>query len=297
MTMLVYDTRMSHDIRQKSLPNLGLDIAYTDTGPENGRVLFCVHGLLSNGRDYDFLATHMAAQGRRVIAMDLPGRGKSSRFDEPGFYTLGAYLPFCLELTKVITQGRPFDWLGVSLGGMIGMSLHNHADLKMERLILVDIGPEIPGPALDLVSGLAKAPTHYATKEEAVAFLKKRCAAWGITDPAVWEHLIAHDIIAQPDGSYKMHYDPAIGAALKEQGNETLAFWEGWALIKQPLLLIRGGQSVILPRDIADRMQREYTGPSMETITFPFCGHVPNLMQPEQIEPLADWLRASQRVV
>lgn len=288
---------MTIEVQQKSLPILGLEIAYTDTGPESGRVLFCVHGLLSNGRNYDALARTMAAQGFRVIAMDLPGRGKSGRFGEPGFYTLGAYLPFALELAKVITQGRPFDWLGVSLGGMIGMSLHNHADLKMERLILVDIGPEIPGPALDLVSGLAKAPTHYKTKEEAVSFLKKRCAAWGITDPAVWDHLIEHDIIAQPDGTWRMHYDPAIGATLKDQGNETLAFWELWEQIRQPLFLIRGGQSVILPKEIADRMQQDYKGVKIETLTFPFCGHVPNLMQPEQIEPLAAWLRASQRIV
>ncbi len=288
---------MTIEIVQKSLPIHGLPIAYSDTGPESGHVLFCVHGLLSNGRDYDALARTMAAQGFRVIAMDLPGRGKSGWFPDPGFYKLSSYLPFCLEFAKQIIQDRPFDWLGVSLGGMIGMSLHNHADLKMERLILVDIGPEIPGPALDLVSSLAKAPTQYATKEDAVAFLKKRCAAWGITDPAVWDHLIEHDIIAQPDGTWRMHYDPAIGATLKDQGNETLAFWELWEQIRQPLLLIRGGQSVILPKDIADRMQQEYKGTRMETVTFENCGHVPNLMQPEQIEPLAAWLTASQRIV
>lgn len=288
--LVVYDTRMTIEIIQKILPINGFEIAYTDTGPEDGRILFCVHGLLSNGRDYDFLARHMAAKGWRVIAIDLPGRGKSGWFPDPALYTLGSYFPFCIELAKHITQGKPFDWMGVSLGGMIGMGLHNLPDLNMQRLILVDIGAEVPGAALDLVSGLARAPTQYPTKEQAVAFLKKRCSAWGITDPAVWDHLIAQDIIAQPDGSFRLHYDPGIGAALKEKGNETVSFWEFWKQIKQPVLLIRGGQSVILPKDIAEWMQRDYKGAKMDTITFADCGHVPNLMQLDQIEPLAAWL-------
>lgn len=285
---------MTIEIRQQSLPINGLDIAYTETGPENGRILFCVHGLLSNGRDYDFLARHMAAKGWRVVAMDLPGRGRSFWFPDPALYNVGAYLPFCIELAKYITQGKPFDWFGVSLGGIIGMSLHAHPELKMERLVLVDIGPEIPGAALDLVSSLARAPTQYDTKDAAVAFLKKRCAAWGITNPEVWAHLVAQDILPQADGTFRLHYDPGIGAAVKDTGNETLAFWEVWEQIKQPLLLIHGGQSLILPKEIAARMQRDYKGAAMETITFPFCGHVPNLMQPEQIEPLAAWLTARQ---
>lgn len=283
---------MTCEIRQKSLAVNGLDIAYTDTGPEDGRILFCVHGLLSNGRDYDFLARRMAALGWRVVAMDLPGRGRSIWFPDPVLYNVAAYLPFCAELARYITQGKTFDWLGVSLGGVLGMSLHNHPELKMERLVLVDIGPEIPGSALDLISGLARAPTVYQTKDAAIAFLKKRCAAWGITDPAVWDHLIAQDIIAEADGTVRLHYDPGIGVPVKEKGNETLAFWDLWEQIRQPLLLIRGGQSLILPQDVANRMRRDYKGASMETITFPDCGHVPSLMQPEQIEPLAQWLTA-----
>ena len=75
-----------YEIVEKTLDVNGLTISYTDTGAPDGRVLFCVHGLLSNGRDYDFLAQHMAARGYRVIAMDLPGRGKSGWFTDRAHY-------------------------------------------------------------------------------------------------------------------------------------------------------------------------------------------------------------------
>ena len=282
---------MVEEIKTKTLPINGFEIAYTEIGPEDGRILFCVHGLLSNGRDYDALARTMAEKGFRVVAIDLPGRGKSGWFPDPKLYALPSYLPVCIEFANRIFGGKPFDFLGVSLGGMIGMSLHNMPGFNMQRLVLVDIGPEIPGPALDHVSTLARAPVQYATKDAAIAFLKKRCAGWGITDPAIWDHLTAHDIIGKADGTFHMHYDPAIGALSKVKGNETLAFWELWEQIRQPLFLIRGGKSIILPLEVAQRMQRDYKGPDMLTLTFTQCGHVPNLMQPEQIRPLGDWLK------
>lgn len=281
-----------YEIEQHILDVGGFKIAYTDTGAKDGKVLFCVHGLLSNGRDYDFLAQVMADQGYRVIAMDLPGRGRSDYFTDQALYSPPSYIPFCLALIAHVTHGAAFDWLGVSLGGMLGMSLHNFEGVQIDRLIIVDIGAEISGAALDHVSALAKAPTVYKTKDEAITFFKKRCAAWGITDQRIWDHLIAHNIAQGADGDYVMHYDAAIGAALPDQ-NEAVDLWALWEHIKQPFLLIRGGQSVILPAATAEQMQALYTGPRMDMVVFDACGHVPNLMQIDHIETIARWLADS----
>lgn len=270
----------------------GVDIAYTECGPEDGHPLFCAHGLLSNGRDYDALALKLAEQGYRVICMDLPGRGRSGWFADKTLYAPPHYVPFCLGLIGALAWDNAFDWLGVSLGGMLGMAIAPMQGVKMQRLILVDIGPEIPGAALDEVAAFAKAPTLYESKDQAVSFLKTRCAAWGLTREEQWNHLIAHNIIAQPDGRFRLHYDPAIGATLSTE-NETLAFWELWAQIKQPTLLLRGGQSKILPESVAQRMAQDHTGASFTQRVYPQCGHVPSLMEDAQIDDVAAWLKAT----
>lgn len=280
-----------HSVIEKTLDVNGLSIAYTETGSPQGRVLLCVHGLLSNGRDYDALALYFAKQGYRVIAIDLPGRGRSDCFDDAALYNPAAYVPYCLALIHhVCPDGAGFDWLGVSLGGMLGMSLHGAEGVKMERMIIVDIGPEISGAALDIVARLAKAPSVYDTKDEAIKAIKARSGAWGITDDKIWDHLITHNIRENPDGTYRMHYDAAIGEAMS-LNNETLKFWDLWAQIKQPVLLVRGANSEILPADIAEDMQTRYKGADMQTITVEGCGHVPNLMQDDHIEMLAWWLK------
>jgi pimeloyl-ACP methyl ester carboxylesterase len=274
------------EIVQKTLDVKGFKIAYTDTGPEDGRVLFCVHGLLSNGRDYDALAQHMAAEGFRVIAMDLPGRGRSDWFADAAQYVLPSYLPYCLALAKHVTGGKGFDWLGVSLGGMIGMALQGMT--RIERLILVDIGAEIPAAALDVVSEFARSPVTYATQAEAEQFLRVRCASWGITQQATWNHLFAQNIVKERD-SYRLHYDPKIGEALPMK-NVTVSFWPLWGKVRKPVLLIRGGLSALLPEGVAAQMIAGYRGVNMREIVFQECGHVPNLMEDTHLEALAAYL-------
>lgn len=279
-----------YEIVEKTLDVDGLTISYTDTGASDGRVLFCVHGLLSNGRDYDFLAKHMAAHGYRIIAMDLPGRGKSGWFTEHAHYAPPFYVPYCLALITHVAEGRSFDFLGVSLGGIIGMSLHDCDGVNIERLVIADIGAEIPAAGLDKVSQLAKTYPVFDMREDAVRFLKERCAAWNIQDEEVWDHLAHHNIVPNDRGGYRMHYDSAIGAALLDE-NETLALWDLWEAIKQPILLIRGGRSVLLPQEISEQMQTRYRGRKIDEIVFEECGHVPNLMEDAHLKAVSGWFQ------
>ncbi len=283
-----------YEIEQKSFEVSGFKIAYTETGAKDGRVLFCVHGLLSNGRDYDFLAREMAARGYRVIAMDLPGRGSSDCFDDYSLYSPPSYIHFCHALLNHVCAGKPFDWFGVSLGGMIGMAMINIEGLKMERLILVDVGAEISGDALNMVAQIAKAPPVYHSYEAAKQALRRRCASWGINDPAIWEHLEKYNIIKDRQGMFAFHYDPAIAKALPAI-NESVQLWDLWRQIKQPVLLIRGGQSMLLSAETALKMRFEYSGKSFDMVTFNACGHVPNMMQKDHIDALSSWLGSAHK--
>ena len=281
-----------YEIKQKTLDVNNVKIAYTDTGPEDGRVLFCVHGLLSNSRDYDFLAQAAAKKGYRTVAVDLPGRGNSATFSDAELYTPQCYGPFCLALVNHVTGGDPFDWFGVSLGAMIGMGacITPTEGVNIGRFIMVDVGAEISGDALNIVAQLARAPSEFDTMVQAISVFENRCAAWGIGDnQEIWDHLFKHNILPKDSGGFRFHYDPLIAAPMKED-NEDVDLWPVWEQIKQRVLLIRGAKSILLPETVAHEMVQRYTGQKFDEIVFENCGHVPNMMQDDHIEALLNWL-------
>ena len=98
-------------------------MAYREFGaPDAGRVVICVHGLTRNGRDFDTLATALAEAGCRVICPDVVGRGESSWLSDPAGYGFPQYLAdMTVLLARLETEA--VDWVGTSMGGLIGMTL------------------------------------------------------------------------------------------------------------------------------------------------------------------------------
>lgn len=280
-------------VQEKTLDINGFSLAYTETGPKDGPVVFCVHGLLSNSRVFDFLAIELAKSGYRTIAIDLPGRGKSQHFADHNLYAAPNYVPYCLALIAHTTNGAPFTWLGVSLGGILGMVCHAIEGFQMTRFICVDIGPEIPKQGMTAIEKLAKASSTFNSKNDAIIALKTRCNNWGIEDDTIWDHLITHNIIAcDNDKTYRFNIDDGIGKALNPNA-DPVDLWELWEDIKQSTLLIRGGLSGLLPQTTAKAMSERYQGASFHEIVYEKCGHAPNLMQEDHTKDVADWLKAS----
>lgn len=272
---------MPQNIIEKSININGSNIAYTVIGEGNSKPLFMVHGLLSNGRDYDALALRLAAKGYKCVAIDLPGRGKSDWFRYKKFYKAKNYVQYCLDVIKEEFGSEPFDWFGVSLGGILGMSLCPVPGVNIKRLITVDVGAQIPYKALNKIAKYAKVETTFKTHDQALSFLKTRCASWGIEQKSTWDHLAKHNITHHHE-AYHMHYDPQICDALPKW-NITVRLWFFWKKIKQPVILIRGESSNLLPEKIMSKMQKKYKGTDLKTITIPNCGHVPNLIEDNQV--------------
>src|SRR5690349_10062 len=96
-------------------------LAYAEWGPERAeRTVVCVHGVSRTGRDFDALAAALAEQGARVVAPDLPGRGRSDWLDASAHYTDRAYVRVMSTLIARLDV-ETVDWVGTSLGGHIGM--------------------------------------------------------------------------------------------------------------------------------------------------------------------------------
>src|SRR5262245_52453028 len=116
-------------------------LAWAEWGPEKAeRVVVCVHGLTRNARDFDVLALDLASLGWRVVSVDVPGRGRSDWLRRPEDYAQAVYIPMLAALLGRLGVEQ-VDWVGTSMGGLLGMTMAAQPGSPIRRLVLNDIGP------------------------------------------------------------------------------------------------------------------------------------------------------------
>ena len=91
------------------------------SGPARLPVI-CIHGLTRNSGDFDELAPWIASLGRRVIAVDVRGRGHSARDPDPDHYNPLVYAGDIVKLAHDLGIERAV-FVGTSMGGLITMTL------------------------------------------------------------------------------------------------------------------------------------------------------------------------------
>ena len=266
-------------------------LAYVEWGdPAAKRVAVCVHGLSRQGRDFDVLAATLADQGWRVICPDLAGRGRSDWLTDPEEYTLPQY---AMDLTAIIARlgVESVDWIGTSLGGLIGMVLAGQARSPIGRMVINDIGPFLPWQALHrLAASVRGAPRSFPSLDAVVQHIRVTLAPFGTLTDAQWRHLARHSAIQEPDGTWRKRCDPDISAAFRPGLFFNLSLWTYWDAITCPALVLRGAASDLLLETTTHDMARR--GPQAEVVEVPGCGHAPALMDPAQVAVIVEWLRS-----
>lgn len=264
-------------------------VAYVEWGdPASDRVAICVHGLSRQGRDFDVLAAAMADQGWRVICPDLAGRGRSDWLKDPEEYTLPQYAN---DLMAVIARSgaATVDWVGTSLGGLVGMVLAGQRNSPIGRLVINDIGPYLPWQALNrLATSVRQAPRSYPSMEAVVQHLRTTLAPFGTLSDAEWWHLAEYSVRQEANGTWRKRADPEITAAFRPGLFFNLSLWSYWDAITCPVMVLRGVSSDLLLHSTAVEMGRR--GPGAEVREIPNCGHAPALMDPAQVAMITEWL-------
>jgi pimeloyl-ACP methyl ester carboxylesterase len=261
-------------------------IAYTEWGEaDNSRVVICVHGLTRNGRDFDFLAEELARR-YRVLCPDVAGRGRSDWLAVKADYT---YPLYAADMAAVIARSgaQTVDWVGTSMGGIIGMMLAAQPGTPISRLVLNDVGSLIPKAALDHIAryvGLAPAFEGVAGVER---YLREVNAGWGPLTDLQWAHLANYSQRVSADGKVHLVYDPAIGDAFRGELSD-IDLSVAWNAVRCPVMLIRGAESEMLLAENVEAMRA--ARPDMRFVEVPECGHAPSLMDPTQIAAVRDFL-------
>ena len=280
-------------------------LAYWDWVPQQGadahRVVVCVHGLSRQGRDFDVLASTLTGQAR-VIAVDVAGRGFSDWLADPMSYQVGTYAADAGSLIAGLRSEDPMlqiDWVGTSMGGLIGMALAAQPAMRIRRLVLNDVGPVLQWEALRRIGTYLGLNPSFASEQEAVDYLWSISSSFGPHSPQQWMAL-SHPMLRERDGRWWLHYDPALAVPIRAMtdmdesvGRKLVADGEAalWALydaISAPTLLLRGADSDLLTRETAKTMSDR--GPRARCVEFPGVGHAPTLVAPDQVASVVGFL-------
>ncbi|HLA33400.1 MAG TPA: alpha/beta hydrolase [Rhodocyclaceae bacterium] len=268
-------------------------MAYVEWGdPTNPRVLVCAHGLTRCSRDFDFFAWAMASE-YRVVCPDVVGRGRSDWLRDKSLYAIPQY---CSDMAALLARlnVEQVDWVGTSMGGLIGMALSAMPGSPIARLVLNDVGPVVARSALRRIGTYLGVAPRFDTIEQAEAFVRQVSASFGHLSDAQWRHITIHTVHRAADGKIEFVYDPGIAqpflAEMAVGGDQDIELWSLYDAISCPTLTVRGADSDLLTRETAVAMSRR--GPRARCVEIEEVGHAPMLMDPDQVEPIRDFLLA-----
>lgn len=263
-------------------------MSYTEWGAaDNPRVLICVHGLTRNCRDFDALAEAMSAE-YRVICPDVVGRGLSAHLRDPNGYGIAQYVADMVTLIARLDVEK-VDWVGTSMGGLIGMALAAQEGNPIARLLINDVGPLITVDSLNRIAEYVGTDPTWGSVEEALAYIRLISASFGDLTDAQWRHLTDTSIVRRVDGRWGFRYDPNIATPFKAAFvDQDINLWPLYGMIKCPTLVVRGEQSDLLTKETWQQMGE--FGPKAQLVELPNVGHAPMFLSQEQIVVAREFL-------
>ncbi|MHB2021021.1 MAG: alpha/beta fold hydrolase [Candidatus Xenobia bacterium] len=246
---------------------------YTDQGSVAPAVV-CVHGLTRAGADFAPLA---AALDRRVICVDVMGRGDSEWLQDPTQYRIPRYVEDVRALLDFLHLDT-VDFVGTSMGGLIGMWMASEYPHRIRRLVANDVGPELDPRGIRRILDYVGVPFHFSTWEEAERHHRDIYAPFGELSPDQWEALARSVLRPAAEGGFRYAYDPAVVRGTLVSAEE---LWKHWDSVRCPVLLLRGCDSDVFNMATAEQMLRR--NPRARLHELPGRGHAPPLVTPDEI--------------
>jgi pimeloyl-ACP methyl ester carboxylesterase len=257
-------------------------------GPASAPTLMCVHGLTRNGKDFDAIAEALSAR-YRVICPDMPGRGRSEWLTAAAEYGYPLYMADAAALIARLDVDS-VDWLGTSMGGLIGMMLASRPGSPIRKLALNDIGPYLSKVGLERIASYVGLDPTFPSLDALEAAVRDTYASFGPLTDAQFRKMARDSAREKPEGGWGFAYDPKIADAFRQGPIEDLDLWPVWEAIRCPTLVLRGAQSDLLTHEAAEEMTRR--GPKAKLIELPGIGHAPALLSEGQIGMVRDFLLA-----
>lgn len=235
-----------------------------------------VHGIHGHAHAWDTFAMAMR-DDYHVVALDLRGHGESQWSDQQDY----SGESFVTDLTLFVAQVglQSVTLVGESLGGIICYGFAGLSPGMLERLVIVDIGPELGGEGLDSIRGSAQGrPVDFADMDEALQ--------WSRGDvPSRHEdelrRRLEHNLIPTDGGRLRWRYDPYVDLLLRQGDDNSDMLWQLWSAIACPTLVVRGGRSELLTVDTGSQMVSR--GNNVSLVEVPDAGHAVLMEAPQAL--------------
>lgn len=276
---------MTYAERRWTSPD-GLSLYARDYAPADGPArlpVIAIHGLTRNSADFGVIAALIAQSGRRVLAVDVRGRGLSDRAPDPMTYTPDVYARDVLALMDQAGIEKAV-FLGTSMGGLITMALAAIRPQAVAAAVLNDIGPEVAPEGLARIAEYTGRKIEIRNWSDAAAYARDiNAVAFPLYSDADWDAFARRIFRDNAEGKPVLNYDPDISVPIRAAGATALVpdLWPAFTALAtgRPTLLVRGGTSDLLSADIAGRMRE--AAPAMAYVEVPGIGHAPMLDEPE----------------
>lgn len=245
--------------------------------------VIAIHGLTRNSADFEGIAPLIAATGRRVLAIDVRGRGQSDRAPDPMTYQPATYAQDVLALLQQAGIEKAV-FMGTSMGGLITMALAAIRSKVIAGAIINDVGPEVAKEGLARIAAYSGQPVDTPTWTDAAAYAEKiNAVAFPHYKAKDWDAFARRTFIEGPEGAPILNYDPDIAVPIRAAGPKALVpnLWPMFGKLTRgrPVLLVRGANSDLLSEEIAAKMRKR--APRMDFVEVPKVGHAPMLDEPE----------------
>ena len=292
---------------EQSITNSGHRMAYWQWGhPSAKHLVLCVHGLSRQGRDFDTLAAHLVDKAKgniRVICVDVVGRGESDWLEDPMGYQIPTYVADMLALLGQLhaqAAVSTLDWVGTSMGGLIGMAVCGQPGLPLpvpvSKLVLNDVGPTIEWLSIVRIGTYLGAPISFDSVQQGADAMWAISSGFGPHTPSEWLALsgpMLRPLSDVPDSKLRLHYDPALAVPFKQATQESTLhgekiLWQLYDSITAQTLLLRGALSDLLSPATALAMGQR--GPCARLVEFAGVGHAPTLVAADQKAAVAGFL-------
>jgi pimeloyl-ACP methyl ester carboxylesterase len=248
--------------------------------------ILCLPGIVRTGGDFETLAPAIGA-GRRVIAIDYPGRGDSGRSRDIARYSPEACARDVMDACAALHIHHAVV-IGTSFGGLLAMGLAAARPSLVRAVVLNDIGPDIAPGGADYVRDFVGKDPALGSLDACVAHLREVLPPLSLHDDVAWRRMAELTYRPAEDGRWHPLWDIRIADLLHRAPPDLWSMFGALAHVK--LLLVRGGVSNILLPDTVARMQA--LRPDMAVVTLPGIGHAPILTEPPALDAIRRFIAA-----
>jgi pimeloyl-ACP methyl ester carboxylesterase len=253
--------------QDKTVTANGLTLHYLDWGSAGQPPIVLLHGLRGHAHAWDDFSAAMC-EDYRVLALDQRGRGDSA-WAKDGDYTTNAYVADLLGFTDALGL-TSFILVGHSMGGRNSMAFSARYPDKVQKLVIVDIGPAVnPRGSARIRQEITAVPEEFDSFEAVVAYMSKqnRFAA-----PEVLRRRLRYATKSLPNGKIGWRYDLAIREQWRRGPSAPEDLWPAWKGIACPTLIVRGAESDVLSAEATQQMLT--TLPHASQVEIPRAAHM-----------------------